>query len=268
MNALANITPSTLREAQEFASMIAKSNFIPKDFQNNEGNVLVAIVMGAELGLKPMQALQNIAVINGRPSLWGDSIKALVMNSGHCESFTESFDEQSLKATCRVKRKGFDVVEASFSARDAEQAKLWNKPGPWTQYPNRMLKLRARSFACRDAFPDLLKGLSIAEEAQDIPETSEEKDVTPKATDPTVSRTEQVKQKLISKLEAAPVESKPVVLPPVEMLLEHLDQVETLDDYQMLAEAADQYPRGSGERKLMSAALRGKKQQLEQRSES
>jgi hypothetical protein len=261
MNAMVSMTPGNLKEAQEFARMVAKSHFIPKDYQNNEGNVLVAIVMGAELGLKPIQALQNIAVINGRPSLWGDAVKAIVMNSGLCESFSETLDEQNMTACCTLKRKDFDPVTVTFSAREAEQAKLWGKPGPWSQYPMRMLKLRARSFACRDAFPDLLRGLSIAEEAQDIPE---EKNITP--TDvkvkPTVSRTEEVKQKLLQRV-AVEHEEVPE-LPPVDMLLEHLDQAITIEDCQCIAEAANEYPRGSDERKLMSKALKAKKQQLEQ----
>jgi hypothetical protein len=56
-----------------------------------------------------------------------------------------------------------------FSVADAVRAGLWGKSGPWTQYPKRMLQLRARGFALRDAFPDVLKGLVTAEEAQDYP---------------------------------------------------------------------------------------------------
>jgi hypothetical protein len=75
-------------------------------------------------------------------------------------------------AFCRAKRRGQDaVVESRFSVDDAKRAHLWGKAGPWTQYPSRMLQLRARGFCLRDAFPDVLKGLITVEEAKDYPTT-------------------------------------------------------------------------------------------------
>jgi hypothetical protein len=58
---------------------------------------------------------------------------------------------------------------------DAEKAGLKGKQGPWTNYPKRMLQMRARSWCLRDVYPDVLRGVHVAEEAQDLPE----KDVTP-----------------------------------------------------------------------------------------
>jgi hypothetical protein len=60
-------------------------------------------------------------------------------------------------------------VESRFSVEDAKRAGLWGKQGPWTAYPKRMLSMRARGFAIRDCFADVLKGLITAEEAQDYP---------------------------------------------------------------------------------------------------
>jgi hypothetical protein len=76
-----------------------------------------------------------------------------------------------MTAVCQTSRKGKDAnVVARFSVADAKKAGLWGKQGPWTQYPKRMLQLRARGFALRDAFPDVLRGLVTAEEAQDYPQ--------------------------------------------------------------------------------------------------
>ena len=63
-----SLTPSSLAEAMEFAGMMSKSSIVPKDYQNNPGNILVAIQWGMEIGLQPLQSMQSIAVINGRPS--------------------------------------------------------------------------------------------------------------------------------------------------------------------------------------------------------
>ena len=69
------------------------------------------------------------------------------------------------------------VIERRFSVADAVHAGLWNKPGPWKQYPDRMLMMRARGFASRDGAADALSGLYISEEMADVHEM---KDVTPR----------------------------------------------------------------------------------------
>ncbi|MCB1048850.1 MAG: hypothetical protein KDC10_16785, partial [Calditrichaeota bacterium] len=84
------LAPRTLEEAMKFAGMLAESEIIPKDFIHKPGNVLVAIQWGMELGLQPMQAMQNIAVINGRPALWGDAVIAIVRASPLCEYIKET----------------------------------------------------------------------------------------------------------------------------------------------------------------------------------
>lgn len=164
------LMPRSLDEGIKLATMLARSTFVPADFQGHPENVIVALQMGAEVGLAPMQALQSIAVINGRPSIWGDGLLALVMASGFYEDHHETFDEGTQTATVTFKRKGKATpVTASFSKAEAEKAKLWGKSGPWTNYPKRMLQMRARAFAIRDCFPDVLKGLGVAEEQLDIP---------------------------------------------------------------------------------------------------
>jgi hypothetical protein len=161
------LAPKTMAEAMEFAKMVANSEMVPKDYRNKPANALVAIQWGYEIGLAPMQALQNIAIINGRPAVYGDSMLALVKGSGVLESISETFSDGT--ATCTVKRRGEpEAVARSFSIDQAKKAGLWGKQGPWQQYPERMLQMRARAFALRDVFPDVLKGMYVAEEAQDI----------------------------------------------------------------------------------------------------
>ena len=174
--------PQTMTEAIEFSGMLAKSQMVPKAYQNKPEDVLVAVQWGFELGLAPLQALQNIACINGKPSVYGDAAMALVQNSPVCDDIKEYFEGEGTSnpiAVCVAKRKNRSEVVSKYSVEDAKRAGLWMKSGPWTQYPKRMLQMRARGFALRDAFPDVLKGLITVEEAQDYPET-EEKDITPK----------------------------------------------------------------------------------------
>ncbi|EPM0510245.1 TPA: hypothetical protein QDZ12_004217 [Pseudomonas putida] len=162
-----SLAPQNLDEALKFADYLANSDIVPKDFQRKPANILVAVQWGMELGLQPMQAMQSIAVINGRPSLWGDAVIALARSSPMCEYITETDDGET--ATCRVKRRGEEEQVRTFSMTDAKLAGLAGKSGPWTQYPKRMRQMRARAFALRDVFPDVLRGMPVAEEVQDIP---------------------------------------------------------------------------------------------------
>jgi hypothetical protein len=162
---------TSIEELYRFAKFVAASPFAPRGFQSPEA-IVVAIQYGYELGLTPMQSLQNVAVINGKPSIYGDAMLAVVRASGLLEYITERLEGigTARTATCVVKRVGAPHERVTqFSVADAQRAGLWGKPGPWQQYPDRMLMFRARGFALRDEFGDVLKGLISAEEAADYP---------------------------------------------------------------------------------------------------
>lgn len=172
-----DLSPQTFEQALTFSNYLAESDMVPKDFKGKPGNCLVAMQWGMEIGLKPLQSLQNIAVINGRPAIWGDALIAIVRSSPACEYILET--QTDTTATCKVKRRGEPEQERTFSMGDAQAAGLKGKQGPWTQYPKRMMQMRARAFALRDVFPDVLKGLPVAEELMDTPTTPPEKAIDP-----------------------------------------------------------------------------------------
>lgn len=185
MNSRGALMPRTMQEAMQFADMIAHSDMVPKDYKGKPANVMVAIQWGAELGISPLQSLQNISVINGRPAVWGDAMLGMVQGSGLLQAINESIEGSgdNRVAICEIQRKGHKPQVRKFSVEDAKRAGLWGRknrdgsPAVWSQYPERMLQMRARAFALRDVFADVLKGMHIAEEAQDIPVDVE--DVTP-----------------------------------------------------------------------------------------
>ena len=151
-------------ELGRFCKAIVNSGLAPKSFNSPEA-VMVAIQHGMELGLAPMQALQSIAVINGKPVIYGDA--ALALATAHPSFLDIEETTDGTTATCVIKRRDRSAVVRTFSEADAKKAGLWGKSGPWAQYPARMLQMRARGWALRDAFPDALKGLGIREEVQD-----------------------------------------------------------------------------------------------------
>jgi hypothetical protein len=170
MTTRGGLVPSNLEQMWRLAVIMSKSGLMPKGLQTPEA-VCVAVQMGLEVGLTPMQAVQNIAVINGRPAVWGDSGIALVEASGLLEDFKETITVEGdvITATCWAKRKNRPTpVERTFTTIDAKQAGLHGKEGPWKQYPKRMTQMRARWWVLRDLFADVLKGLKAAEEVQDV----------------------------------------------------------------------------------------------------
>ena len=169
---------------QRFAQMVLASELAPTAYKRGStaqqiANVCVALQYGLELGLSPMQALQGVAVINGKPTVYGDALLGLCYASGLVEEFSVDVagTGDTRGAVCTVKRKGVEnTIIRAFTIGDAKRAKLWGRAGPWTQYPDRMLQMRARGFALRDAFADVLRGVISAEEAQDYP-TEEAREV-------------------------------------------------------------------------------------------
>jgi len=176
--AVGALVPQTLEEGFRLASAMAASGMTPRDIDTPE-KVLVAIMAGAELGMKPFQAVQSFAIVNGRPSLWGDGLMALALTNGlDIEEWHEGEGDQ-MTAFCRVTRPdNGKVVTREYSVTDAKTAKLWGKtsmsgkPSPWVTQPKRMLQMRARSFAIRDAAADVLRGMPIKEEIEDFMEAN------------------------------------------------------------------------------------------------
>lgn len=173
-NLRTNLIPTDVDQAIRISEMFAKSDLVPDSYKNKPANIFLAVSAGASLGLAPFQAMQNIAVINGKPSVWGDALLAMVRNDKRCLSVKESIEGEgrNMKATCVVSRLApngeTELISSSFSMGQAQSANLLNRP-PWKSYPDRMLQMRARGFALRDAFADVIGGLITSEEAQDYP---------------------------------------------------------------------------------------------------
>ncbi len=164
------LIPQDIEQAFRIASALAQSGMTPNGFKTPE-TCFVAIMAGAELGLPPFQSLQSFAIINNRPTLWGDALMAVVRTNGFKVREWLEGEGDEMTAYCEVTRPdNGDTAEASFSVDDAKTAGLWKKGGPWTSAPKRMLKMRARSFAIRDGAADVLRGFQIREEVEDYAE--------------------------------------------------------------------------------------------------
>ena len=163
-----DLGPRDFNEALTQAEYLAASEMVPKAYRGKPGDCLIAIQWGGEIGLKPLQAMQSIAPVNGKPNLYGDAGKAMLLAHG---CIIEEDDTELVKANgrarCVIRRRGRPPVQRTFSIEDAKTAGLWNKEGPWRAYPYRQMAWRAFWFAARDAAADILRGMGGYEESLD-----------------------------------------------------------------------------------------------------
>jgi len=178
------VAPTNIEEGWRLAQFIAMSDLVPKGYKGRPADVLVAIQYGMEVGLPPMAALHSIYVTNGRPSLWGDGFLAVIMAAPSYKDHDEYYmvdgerrefllgadltKDDTTAVTTFWRKDSERPRTATFSIAKAKKAGLWTKAGPWQDYPDRMLKYRARGFAGHDAFPDVLRGIRTAEEVIDM----------------------------------------------------------------------------------------------------
>jgi hypothetical protein len=165
----------TMEDFWRFAKCVLDAGWAPKDM--NQSAIVIGMQFGAELGIDPVQAIQNIAVINGKPTVWGDMLLALCMRKTALfdqSVFEEGWtgDGDTLEAYCIVGRIGGKPRRETFSVADTKKAMVWEKGklvSLWSKqtyqsYLRHMLLRRARSFALRYTFPDVTKGLYSREE--------------------------------------------------------------------------------------------------------
>lgn len=202
-------SPELAPHYMKLASHLSQASLVPKAYQGKPNDLFIAMATGYQLGMSIEQSIQAIAVINGKPCLWGDDVLGLVLSRKDCVDVIENTLIENGKVygyECIAKRKNKSDRVSVFTLDMAKKAGLLSKPGVWQQYPERMLQMRARGFALRDAFPDVLKGIKSREEVEDYIEAEY------KVVDSNQSRTEFLKKDILTKQENANenTDSKPV----------------------------------------------------------
>lgn len=160
--------PQTFNEQMRFAEVISQAKgMLPRAYEGNPANVLVAIQYGASLGIEPMAALQNIDVIQGTPTLSAKAVAAMVRANGH--KLWVSEDEQNMSATCTIVRND-DKEHPVTVTRDkawAQRMGLLTKDN-YKKQPTTMLMWRAVTACANRACPELFLGLGGAYTADEL----------------------------------------------------------------------------------------------------
>jgi len=177
----AGIAFARVDQAMDAAEVFAASSLVPKALQGKPRDVLLVLLKGAELGLKPLQALSEIHIVDGKAGVSAKLKMALCLQRPECEFFV-MVASTAEKAVYRAKRKGApEPVEYSYSIEDAKRAGLTHKQN-WQNHPAAMLRARCSSGLADSVFPDLCQGVMTHDELREVEERVVGTSSTPLAT--------------------------------------------------------------------------------------
>lgn len=165
-----------LNSIYKMAGLYSKSSMVPTSFQGKPENCFVAVELAGRMGVSPTLVMQNLIVVQGKPSWAGQACIALING---CGKFSHELDfvevgkrgEDSWGCYCITHRKadGRELRGETITMRMAQDEGWLNKNGSkWKTMPGQMLKYRAASFFARTYCPEVLMGFSTADEAEDI----------------------------------------------------------------------------------------------------
>jgi RecT family len=167
----APLVPSNLDEAWRLSQYMAKSSLVPASYRNQPENVMIAIMMGIDLGISATQAMREVYVVEGRPASSALLKVALVKQSPLCESW-DLIESTERQCTIETKRKGGKPYRHTYTLEDARTAGLY--PGKdssnWSKRPKLMMRRRCESELADEVYPDVTKGLRTEDEIQEIQE--------------------------------------------------------------------------------------------------
>ena len=151
--------------AQQLATPLCRTDFVPQQFRGNVAAATAAILYGAEAGLSPLQALQGVYVISGKPAMYARTLLAVAQGAGH-EVWTEELTDH--RAIVCGRRRGSSNVERAVWTLDRAKKAGYTKNQKYSSDPQSMLLARAQADICRRIAADALLGMAYSvEELQD-----------------------------------------------------------------------------------------------------
>ena len=162
--------------AVRMADGFSKSTIVPKDYQGNPANCLIALEMANRIGTSPMMVMQNLNIIQGRPAWSSQFIIAMINNSKKFKtSLQYEIKGRGMEMECfafTFDQSGRRIEGPKITMKMAEQEGWLGKNGSkWKTMPEVMIRYRAASFFGRLHCPDLIMGIYSADEVIDIPES-------------------------------------------------------------------------------------------------
>lgn len=196
-------------QLQRAAKLLASSTLVPKEYQGNLPNCVIALNMANRIGADPLLVMQNLYLVHGRPGWSSQFLIATFNQCGRFSAMRFEFTGEQGKADwgCRAwatEKSTGERIEGSWITMAMAKAEGWvDKSGSkWKTMPQQMLQYRAASFLVRAFAPELSMGLQTQDELQDVGEL---RTVTVTQTSRAPEMLQQIEQELAG---AAPVETR------------------------------------------------------------
>lgn len=162
----------SFEHAQRVSKMLGSSSLVPKDYQNNIPNIMIALEMANRIGASPLMVMQNLNIIQGRPS-WSSQFIISALNS--CKRFSPlrfkmEGEGDEYGCTAWAKDHSGEILEGPKVTWKMAKDEGWSTKGgsKWKTMPELMFRYRAAAFFGRLYAPDVLMGMGSADEADDI----------------------------------------------------------------------------------------------------
>ena len=159
----------------EQAKFLSNSTIVPVQYQRKPENCYIAIDMANRMGVPVMMVMQNLYIVQGKPSWSGTAIKSMLENSGKFEDLETVYvgqpntDNWGAFVTAKLKKNGKVLKGATVTIKTAKDEGWYNKAGSkWKTMPELMLTYRANAWFARQFAPELLMGLQSVEEVEDV----------------------------------------------------------------------------------------------------
>lgn len=151
--------------AKQLADALSQTDMVPKDYKGKPGNAAAAILYGAELGLNPIQSLQQIFVVHGSPAIYARTAVALVMRHGiSVQTVSTNNESVTVRATDprtgRIEECTWDIARATLAG--------YTSNAKYKTNPQEMLFAKAAMECCRKIAPDVLLGIPYAREELEL----------------------------------------------------------------------------------------------------
>lgn len=158
--------------AVKIAQTLAKSKMVPVALQGRPEDIFAILVLGAEIGVPPMTALQSISVIQGKPTVSPLLMIAMVKGKLPGCVIDIKSNPATETVTCQTARSKEDLKDglfytSSWDMKKADKMGLTAKDN-YKKQAETMLRWRAVAESCRVTFPDIILGLYLPEEFQDF----------------------------------------------------------------------------------------------------
>jgi hypothetical protein len=156
------------------AMALSKSTIVPATYQNKPENCFIAINLSNRMGVDPLIVMQNLYVVQGKPSWSGQACKMLIENCGKFKSIKHVYTGEKGKDSwgCRIvatRKEDGDLIEGPEVNIEMAKKEGWYSKGgsKWQSMPELMLAYRAAAFFARVHAPEALMGMTTAEEVDD-----------------------------------------------------------------------------------------------------